>query len=196
MMGAVFLSGSVPDPRRDPRFYGTADIIAIREAVRALAAVVLPHGLLVFGGHPAITPLVCQVAQAVRGVDSVRIFQSRHFERLISPEARAFPGLTWVDAVGSDRSASLRLMRKQMLTTYPLQTAVFIGGMEGVLEEHALVETLVPSAKRLPVGSTGAAAAMLLHRHQDSLPSETVRALWKDQAYGAMFEGLLLPTRA
>lgn len=195
-MDAVFLSASVPDPRRDPRFHATADVIAIREAVRALAAVVLPRSELVFGGHPAITPLVRQVAEAVGGVHAVHIYQSRYFEQHIPPDATALSGLTWVDAVGDDRDASLRVMRERMLSALPLHAAVFIGGMEGVLDEHALVANIAPAALRLPVGSTGSAAAVLLQQNQGSLPRATARVLWKERAYGAMFERLLLSLSA
>jgi hypothetical protein len=38
----VFLSASVPLPNRHPRFFETADVLGIREAVKALADVVLP----------------------------------------------------------------------------------------------------------------------------------------------------------
>ena len=55
----VFLSASVPLPNRDASFFQTADVVAIREAIKALVLVLLEkNGDLVFGGHPAITPLV------------------------------------------------------------------------------------------------------------------------------------------
>ena len=41
-LNKIFLSASIPYPERDKRFYNTADIIAIRDAVRALATVVIP----------------------------------------------------------------------------------------------------------------------------------------------------------
>src|SRR5688572_3148776 len=57
----IFLSASIPDPRRDEKYFSTADPSAIRDAVRALATIVIPHSHLVWGGHPAITPLIHQV---------------------------------------------------------------------------------------------------------------------------------------
>jgi hypothetical protein len=62
MTFAVFLSASVPDPKRDPKYYRTADVTAIRDAVRALVTIVLPKARLVWGGHPAITPPVRVIA--------------------------------------------------------------------------------------------------------------------------------------
>ena len=41
-MKNIFLSASIPLPERDEKYIGTADIIAIRDAVIALTTVVLP----------------------------------------------------------------------------------------------------------------------------------------------------------
>ena len=57
-LNKIFLSASIPFPERDRKFYDTADIVAIRDAVRALATVVIPRAHLVWGGHPSITPLI------------------------------------------------------------------------------------------------------------------------------------------
>jgi hypothetical protein len=61
-MKPVFLSASIPDPRRDAKYFQTGDTIAIRNAVIALVTVTLSRTKLVFGGHPAVTPLVKWVA--------------------------------------------------------------------------------------------------------------------------------------
>lgn len=61
----VFLSASVPLPSRHHRYFETADVIAIRESVRALATAVLPVGRLTTGGHPAITPVIRKVAESM-----------------------------------------------------------------------------------------------------------------------------------
>ena len=45
-LNKVFLSASIPYPDRDKKFYDTADIVAIRDAVRALATVVIPKHIL------------------------------------------------------------------------------------------------------------------------------------------------------
>ncbi|MGA2755638.1 MAG: hypothetical protein ABSE53_17935 [Terracidiphilus sp.] len=46
--------------------------------------------------------------------------------------------MNYVDAVPKDREASLLRMRTAMLSRDNLAVAVFIGGMEGILAEHAL----------------------------------------------------------
>lgn len=57
----IFLSASVPARGRE--FYGTENVFAIREAIIAFTSVCMQYGIrFYFGGHPAITPLVWQVA--------------------------------------------------------------------------------------------------------------------------------------
>lgn len=96
---AVFLSASVPDPRRDPKYIGTADLAAIRDAVRALVAVVAPVRTLVFGGHPAISPFVLLAARELRLEHRVVLYMSRFFEAKVVRDALAFPRTRWTDAV-------------------------------------------------------------------------------------------------
>ena len=47
----IFLSASVPLPSRNAEYFSTADVLAIRDAVRALTIVVIEENIqLVFGG--------------------------------------------------------------------------------------------------------------------------------------------------
>ena len=66
--GPIFLSASVPERELD-RF--VPDPVAIREAVRALVAETVRDRMLVFGGHPAISPLVEHAAQICSATDNV-----------------------------------------------------------------------------------------------------------------------------
>jgi hypothetical protein len=78
---AIFLSAGVPDPRRGPEFAATADTVAITAAVSALVHVVLGRRLPIWGGQPAISPMIWVVAESL-GVDYgawVRLYQSQHF---------------------------------------------------------------------------------------------------------------------
>jgi hypothetical protein len=61
MIAPIFLSASEPSPERDKQYW-PGNLLHIREAVRALCAHILPHYPLVYGGHPAITPMVNQIA--------------------------------------------------------------------------------------------------------------------------------------
>jgi hypothetical protein len=47
--------------------------------------------------------------------------------------------VNYVDAVPEDREASLLRMRTAMLSRDDIVVAVFIGGMEDILAEHALI---------------------------------------------------------
>jgi hypothetical protein len=133
MKDAVFLSASVPDPRRHERYHSTADVMAIRAAVSAFVNVVLGRIHLVWGGHPSITPMVWLVARSL-GVDysrAVTLYQSRFFEEDFPEENRRFKNVVYTPAVPGDMPASLAKMRNQMLTERKYTAGVFIGGMEG-----------------------------------------------------------------
>jgi hypothetical protein len=68
MADAIFLSASVPDPNRSSKYFSTADPLAIGAAVSGLVYVTLGRRLLVWGGHPAITPMIWAAADDM-GVD-------------------------------------------------------------------------------------------------------------------------------
>jgi hypothetical protein len=160
----VFLSASVPLPDRNPAYWQTADVIAIREAVKGLTLVLIERrGHLVFGGHPAITPLVRLLFQeASRSPrEYVTLYQSAYFLREFPPDNAAFERVVVVDAVDRDREQSLRAMREEMFRESGYSCGVFIGGMEGVIEEFKMFHELQPNAPVFPIASTGAAAAII-----------------------------------
>jgi hypothetical protein len=161
----VFLSASVPLPTRDRRFFDTADVLAIREAIKALVEVVLPAGRITCGGHPAITPLLALfVREAGLKAERVTVFQSALFPKTDLPaELSEFVDVRTTPKVGDDRAASLTLMREKMVRSRRFDAAVIIGGMEGIFEELGLFRRYNPNAPVLPIASTGAAAA-IIHR--------------------------------
>jgi hypothetical protein len=155
----VFISASVPYEHRHPRFFKTADVLAIREALKSLIEVVLPIGRLTCGGHPAITPLLALfVREAGLNAERVTIFQSQLFAMEYPPELAAFVNVRTVEQVGDDRKKSLLLMRERMLASRRFDAAVFIGGMEGVIEEARMLAARSPGTIMLPIATTGAAA--------------------------------------
>jgi len=159
----VFLSASVPLPSRNSAYFNTADVIAIRDAVRALTIVIIEQKAeLVFGGHPAISPMIrLQIAQAGMPVgDRVVMFQSRFFERVFPDDNAAFERVILTDAVDGDKQKSLVHMRETMLSG-PFNCGIFIGGMEGVEEEYEMFKRIQTSVPAYPIASTGAAAAIL-----------------------------------
>jgi hypothetical protein len=134
MIAPVFLSASEPDPTRREEYSVTANVVNLREAVRAFCAHVLPNFPLVFGGHPAITPFVRTAArriaydlqdpevrkQARLEKPQVVMFQSQLFFDRKEEEDEAFTppldrdGITQKPRNGW-RNESLLLMRYEML---------------------------------------------------------------------------------
>ena len=156
----VLLSASVPLPDRDRHYFETADILSIREAIKALVEVVLPIGRITFGGHPAITPLIALfVREAGLERDRLTIFQSSYFQEELPEANNQFHDVRLIEAVADDRDQSLLAMRSAMILSRPFSAAVFIGGMEGLVHEAELIRQLRPNCELLPIASTGAAAA-------------------------------------
>ncbi|MCY4261248.1 MAG: hypothetical protein OXC91_13425 [Rhodobacteraceae bacterium] len=186
----VFLSASVPLPTRDPVFMETADVCAIREAIKSMVLVLLErNGTLVFGGHPAITPLVRLLFHEadVSPRQHVTLYQSRFFVNDFPPENEAFERIVIVDAVANDREQSLFEMRRRMITETDYTCAVFIGGMEGVIEEFKLFRELQPGIRLLPVASTGAASLNLYEGYGIDTPE-----LKSELTYPTLFRNVLV----
>lgn len=115
-MKKIFLSASIPSPLRNEKYYDTADFMAIREAVRSLAIVVIPKTILVWGGHPAITPIISNVLKAMNSdiQKHVLVYQSRFFEEKFPKENNNIGQIVLTDKVEDDRGKSLLLMREKM----------------------------------------------------------------------------------
>jgi hypothetical protein len=130
----IFLSASEPDPSRSEEYWQSRKLLNVREAVRAFCAYVLPRYPVVFGGHPAITPLVRQVAdrlghqaEASLGANSpetrrpkILLFQSRFFVEGSDTDEMIFTDPHKTDGTRAEpddgwRNASLLRMRYEML---------------------------------------------------------------------------------
>lgn len=184
----IFLSASIPVQERHRKYIDTADIVAIRDAVRALATVVIPKSHLVWGGHPAITPLIHYVMAKMNAdlKEHITLYQSQEFEQFF-PKDNAFFENVIITPKGNDRDQSLIIMRDAMIKNHPYKAGIFIGGMEGVEEEFHLFKESHPDALLLPIASTGAAAKILYQNH---LNEHNTRLL-NDYAYMALFKSLL-----
>jgi hypothetical protein len=187
---SIFLSTSVPlpPPNRHEKYFKTADQIAIPDSIRALVSAVIPPGSIVFGGHPAITPMV-RLLILNRGLSiapHIFLYQSRFFQRDFPPEVREFENLVLVDAVRDDREASLAFMREKMIGSQDFAAGVFIGGMDGVEEEYKMFRRIHPNKPAYPIASTGAAALAIYQQH---MPDR--RELLDDLKYLSLFRRLL-----
>jgi len=182
---AIFLSASVPDSKRAPAFAKSADTVAITAAVTALVYVTLGRRPLVWGGHPAITPMVLVVSESM-GVDYgkwVKLYQSRLFEEDFPEENKRFHNLNLTDIIDGDREKSLAHMREKMFRENKFHAAVFIGGMGGVVDEFLLFRELQPRAATVPVLSTGGAVLELGARRDVGFSED----LSKDFDYVSLF---------
>lgn len=159
-MKDFFLSASIPLPTRNPQYFKTADIIAIREAVKALVEIVIMNdGNIVFGGHPAITPIITNFVKIVgKRQDCITLYQSNFFAGKFPSDNNVFAKIVYTDIVEDDREKSLKKMREEMLNSRSFDAGIFIGGMEGVEEEFSLFKKYNSKALLLPIASTGAAA--------------------------------------
>jgi hypothetical protein len=205
----IFLSASVPTAQRSERYQRIEDAhFEIEQAVISLARAVFSEGgQLVFGGHPAISPLVAMVAgeyreprfsesSEERPAPPIRIFQSRAFEGFLPSDTLlmyqlGYATITWVDAVNQEKfnpeikykeppcPASLRAMRKAMIEWTNPHAMVCIGGMEGVERETELFRELRGEAPIYVLQSTGGASLILGHTRKDIrvIDSEIMRRI-------------------
>lgn len=171
-MGRIFLSASVPVRGRGD-FFESANPFLIQFAVRELLTVCLGRRTIVWGGHPAITPMVWAVCESL-GVEyssAVKLYQSRLFKEVFPEENLRFKNVSYVSAVGNDLPASLEKMRRAMLRG-KFEAGVFIGGMEGIFDEFEMFSALHPRAKIVALRAPGGAAMQLagkLHQRNDGV---------------------------
>lgn len=162
MSGAIFLSASIPDPLRNAEFAITANTVAITSAINALLFVTLGRRQLIWGGHPAITPMVWETCEHfdVDYSSWVTLYQSLYFEEDFPEENKRFGNVVYTekrDTVGE----SLLVMRTAMFSANNFSAGVFVGGMEGIVDEFSLLAELQSSVDRYPILSTGGAALTL-----------------------------------
>ena len=105
-MNAIFLSASVPVIGRGD-FFKTAEPFLIQLAVREFLTLALGRRRIIWGGHPAITPMVWAVCEDldVNYTDSVVLYQSKFFEELFPEENKHFGNVKFLEAVKGDREA-------------------------------------------------------------------------------------------
>lgn len=187
----IFLSASIPLKERHPKYYETADIIAIRDAVIALTTIVLPKHKLVWGGHPSITPIIYYVMERLNLniQEHITLYQSKYFEHLFPEDNNKFKNIVLTENTGEIHS-SIGLMRKQMFSENDFSAGIFIGGMDGIEDEFNMLKEFNPNAILLPVASTGAAS---LIAYNDLLPEYLKDArLINDYGYLSLFQELLI----
>lgn len=198
-----FLSASIPDPQRDRKYFETSDVIAIRDAVKALATVVVPRSHLIWGGHPAISPFIRQVLMSLNSAvnEHVTMYQSKFFEKEFPKANRYFENVIKTEKEGN-KDKSLSKMRSRMLHEdgHHYRAGIFIGGMEGVEDEFIMFTQNNKEALVLPIASSGGAAKIIYEMLEN--PKERIKnnlthlgkpdpRLKTDYTYMQLFRSLL-----
>lgn len=222
---ALFLAASVPYQRT----HGTPEQLhanarylpplrtEIRTAVVQLARFAFVRDVqLVFGGHPAISPLVLETTRAVppSAEPRVFVFQSAYFENVLPLATMKLANWSngrrlWTRSAGPSqvpgtagdpvvRGASLAIMREAMVTVPGLVGAVFIGGMDGVEAEADLFRARQPHLPCYALPGTGSAARRLFERDPRAcsgmLPApEVLDTTVFSRAVGCVFEDMGMP---
>lgn len=189
-LNKIFLSASIPylDNVKDKKYYETADIVSIRDSVRALATVVIPKAHLIWGGHPSITPLIRFVMEKmnVNLKEHITIYQSLFFEGSFPQDNFAFENIVLTEKKDT-LDESLKLMRSKLINENDFKAGIFIGGMNGINDEYLMFKEKHPNALILPIASTGAAAKILYENQNHKLDNR----LLNDYAYMSLFRDLL-----
>ena len=184
----IFLSASIPLCERDAKYYETADVIAIRDSVIALATTVLPKHKLIWGGHPSITPLIYYVMQKlnINVQEHLELYQTAFFQHIYPEDNNKFENIVETPIL-EDKDSSIELMRELMLGGNDFVAGIFIGGMEGIEREYEMFKSFHPDAIIILLGSTGAATKILY----DGLVDKNER-FGNDYAYTSLFQEFLI----
>jgi len=184
----IFLSASIP--YQDEPFYNSTDVIAVRDSIKALATVIIPKTQLIWGGHPAITPLIKEVYEKTNSPnikDHVTIYQSRWFEGKYPKDNEIFGNIIYTEK-RETLEESLSIMRKEMFEN-DFSVGIFIGGKQGIIDEFEKFKIAFPEALILPVASTGGATKKV---YEDYITKHEFNdQLRADYAYMSLFKTLL-----
>jgi len=189
----IFLSASIPLSDRKKCFYETADVLAIKEAVRSLVEVVIPHGRIVCGGHPAITPLLAMATKnSKKDINFISIYQSNIYEQNFPESVYDFIDLNLIDGNPEEHEESLKIMRQAMIQSQKFDAIVLIGGMEGVIDELEMFLEYHPNAQIIPLASTGAASRIVYENEKNKLNPrfELDPRFENDYTYSSLFRRL------
>ncbi|MGA2769943.1 MAG: hypothetical protein ABSG26_03910 [Bryobacteraceae bacterium] len=200
---AIILAASYP-----PREYKSkADSHEIAAAVKALAGATFQRDwTLVFGGHPAVSPLILMVAREYGTKDRVVIYQSDYFEDHISPATRALteeqfgeirfvphapdePAPAPSDPVDATKCPkSLTAMRERMVHHPGVSALVLIGGDTGLRQELDLFAKAHPNLPIIPLGAPGGIAHELASEARGfRMPEDLLIALPDSRNYLTLF---------
>ena len=200
----IFLSASIPCRERAAKYWTAATFPRITAAVRGLLVSALPRVPIVFGGHPAITPMVWRTVEGLgqEAQERVMLYQSDWYKERFVPEVYKFSKVhltikreTLESSLSELRREMLSPDRKERLAWIIGEAAysagVFIGGMEGIEDEYALFCQTYPGIPAYPIASTGGASSVVFEEIAVRLPDKVQRSLKEDVCYEVMFKDVL-----
>jgi hypothetical protein len=178
----VFLSSSVPEDREGQ--FRAQDHFSLLTSL--IGSILQAGGLLVFGGHPSVTPLVHSVGrQTQRG--GILLFQSAHFKSVCPPEVHdntVFHKVEWVPERPNVADSLLDLRQRMAREA---DAAIFAGGKTkksngepGIRQEYELFLRERPQGPVYLIGMLGGAVRDLIREgvaEPNSLAAEEIRDL-------------------
>lgn len=164
-MAEIFLSASVPEVGRG-NYADSANPFLIQLAIREFFIAAMSKHRVVWGGHPAITPMIWAICEDlnVEYSKNVVLYQSKFFQDRFPEENEKFKNVIFTEVIEGKRDMSLLKMREDMLSRPDLSAAVFIGGMDGVEQEFQLYQNLKPMGAVIVCAGPGGAAKNLAEK--------------------------------
>lgn len=106
----IFLSASIPTADRAAKYWTPETFPRITAAIRGLLVAALPRWPVVFGGHPAITPMVWRIVDSLgpEAKSHVLLYQSLFFQQSFVPEVTKFAGNGPLEVVLANNASDLK----------------------------------------------------------------------------------------
>jgi hypothetical protein len=172
----VMLSASLPKEIEGTR--KAQDLFDLM--VVLIGGILSSSGVLVFGGHPSVTPLIHRVACSIDSYQpsQILLFQMRRFRKVAPEEVydqRVFRNVTWVGSDGdADIDRDLSEMRNAMVAAS--RAAIFIGGktqgfsgrIPGILDEYRRFIQRNANGPAYLVGMLGGECQKMIQESQET----------------------------
>ena len=113
----------------------------------------------------------------------MHIYQSEHYRNKTPKSLEYYNDIHWIV---DDPVDHLKVMRQAMFSN-ETDCAVFIGGMNGILDEFKLLHEMKPEVVVYPIQSVGGASEYLYHQ------LEMHNNLLESMAYTRIFREILKP---
>ena len=177
----VFLSSSIPEDLEG--HFRAQDHFSLLTSL--VGRILQSGGLVVFGGHPSITPLVHSVGRHAKA-GGILLYQSENFRGLVGPEVNdsaIFHAVEWIPQQ-QDVGASLLDMRQRMARQADAATFAggrnkkFFGPKPGIRQEYEVFLQEHAHGPVYLVGMLGGAARDLIREgvaEPNTLGSEELR---------------------